>query len=414
MKQISLKLSGIILLFSFIINLSAETDKYRLIYNDNPSTTITICWCQKSGNNPVVYYGKEDFGDDYEKYLLNHKPDRVEDFKELNHNFARIDSLEPNTIYYFVIKDDNSISKRFWFKTIPDDENVRLSIIAGGDSRTFREPRKLANKMVSKLQPHFVVFNGDFTTRGKIEEWKNWLDDWQLTINENGRIIPILIVQGNHETKEELYNIFDTPNEDIYYSLNFGGNLLHAIVLNTEIKMKGAQTKWLEKDLQTEQSKNSIWKFAAFHKPVRPHYSKKREGEDQYKFWVPLFYKYGVKLVVVGDTHMCSRTWSISPDKDGEAGFVRDDEKGTIYIGEGTWGAPVRASDDMKSWTRDCDAIQQFKWIFVSKEEIEIRVVKYQNVEEVGTLSIDDMFSFPENIDIWSPENGAVITITNE
>ena len=413
MKKKSLKLLGIFVFILIILNSKAETDKYRLIYNNDPSTSITIAWCQKSGNKAIVYFGEKDLSQRFNIYPFSQKTIKTVEYKKLKHCFATLKNLKPDTKYYFVIRDTNSVSRRFCFKTIPKKSSARLSIIAGGDSRTYREPSQKANLMVSKLQPHFVMFNGDFTVHGNSQEWVDWLDDWQLTINKDGRIIPLVIIQGNHESSEDVYKIFCIPNKGIYYSLNFGGNLLHAIVLNTEIKIKGKQTKWLKQDLTSDDCKNSIWKIVSFHKPIRPHYSKKKEGKEQYKYWANLFYIFGVNLVIEGDTHICSRTWPIIPDKNGDEGFVRNDASGTIYIGEGTWGAPVRAADDTKAWTRDCAGIHQFKWIFVSHEKIEIRAVKYLNVDEVSSLTIDNQFQMPENIDIWTPENGAVIEINN-
>ncbi len=408
--MLKIKAIIIICIFFISINVNAKTDKYRLTYNNNPSTTISIGWVQQDGSNAKVYFSETDFGTDYEKYENSQKPTKINEYKGAKHCFVDLKDLKANTIYYFIIKDDNSTSKRFYFLTISDNPNERLSIIAGGDSRTYREPRQLANRLVAKLQPHFVIFDGDYTVRGSGEEWNNWLDDWQLTTSKDGRMIPILAVQGNHETSKDVFNVFNVPNKKIYFSLNFGGDLLHAIVLNTEIKIPGKQTDWLKKDLS--ENKSAIWTVASYHKPMRPHYTKKREGDAQYDNWaIPLF-ENGVKLVVEGDTHTCKSTWAVKPSQEegNDEGFVRD-ENGMVFIGEGTWGAPVRKSDDQKSWTRDTDAISQFKWIFVDKEKIEIRTVKYKNVEEVAELTIDKMFEIPEGIDLWNPKNGKLITI---
>ena len=40
-----------------------STARYRLVWNDDPTTTITIAWDQLRGENPVVYYGEKDFND---------------------------------------------------------------------------------------------------------------------------------------------------------------------------------------------------------------------------------------------------------------------------------------------------------------------------------------------------------------
>ena len=35
----------------------ATTDKYRLIWNSAPESSITVAWCQKDGENARVHYG---------------------------------------------------------------------------------------------------------------------------------------------------------------------------------------------------------------------------------------------------------------------------------------------------------------------------------------------------------------------
>ena len=94
--------------------------------------------------------------------------------------------------------------------------------------------------------------------------------------------------------------------------------------------------------------------------------------ETQYKNFVPLFEKYkNVRLCVENDSHTCKVTWPIvsSSGPLSDEGFERNDEKGIVYAGEGCWGAPLRAADDSKSWTRHAEGVNQFNWIFISKEK---------------------------------------------
>ena len=79
--------------------------------------------------------------------------------------FVQLKDLIPDTKYYFVIKYNDFISKRYWFETLPDHPNKKLSFISGGDSRNNRTTRKNANKLVAKLKPHAVFFGGDLTIR---------------------------------------------------------------------------------------------------------------------------------------------------------------------------------------------------------------------------------------------------------
>ena len=327
--------------------------------------------------------------------------------KKMNNTFVHLSNLTPNTKYYFVIKDKVGVSPRFWFKTASNNPSGRLSIVAGGDSRNNRLPRQRANTIVKKLRPDFVYFGGDMTDRGTNKQWKRWFRDWQLTIGDDGRMIPIVVARGNHESSnEQLEKLFGT-NPEVYYAMTFGGDLLRAYVLNTQSSIGGNQTQWLKEDLEKHQN-SVLWKFAIYHKPMRPIVRKKSEGTNQYKHWAPLFYKYRMNLVVESDSHAVKSTYPIKPDPSGEEGFVRDDKNGTVYVGEGCWGAPLRRANDGKSWTMSQGSFNQVKWIFVDQQQIEVRTVKVDNADKVATVNDKERFKMPNNIDLWNMKNGTV------
>ncbi len=401
-----------IFLFATSVQTHSKTGRYRLTLRDNPATSVVIGWEQLSGENPVVYYGDLDHNEDWEQYKWEEKPDRTVEYAEMETNFVRLNDLSPNTSYYFVIKDSEGISKRFWFRTAPIEPDSRLSFIAGGDSRNNPVPRRNANLLVSKLKPHAILFDGDMTVRGTPEQWQNWLDDWQYTISEDGRMYPVIVARGNHEPNNEMvYNLFDTPSKNIYYALTIGNDLLRVYTLNSEISIAGNQTEWLKKDLA--ENKNVRWRIAQYHKPMRPHTSRKKEGDMQYMNWAQLFYDEKVKLVVECDAHTVKTTWPIKPStKDNsDEGFVRDNRNGTVYVGEGCWGAPLRPNDDTKTWTRDSGVFNQFKWIFIDKKRIEVRTIKTDNADVVSSVPNDSLFVIPRNLDIWNPDNGSVVEI---
>ncbi|GAA4276210.1 fibronectin type III domain-containing protein [Aquimarina mytili] len=402
----------LLLLISVLaVNSYSSNGKYRLTIRDNPATSIVIGWDQTSGSNPVVYYGTTDFGTNYNNYPNSKAPDRTVSYKGMNNNFARLTGLTPNTAYFFVIRDSQGTSERFWFKTAPAD-NSRLSFIAGGDSRNNRRPRQNANRLVAKLKPHAVLFGGDMTNSDSNGEWRDWFNDWQLTIASDNRMFPVITARGNHEdSNNSIYHLFDVPSSSVYYAITFGNNLVRTYTLNTEISISGNQTTWLRNDLNA--STDVIWKMAQYHKPMRPHVSSKREGDSQYSNWAQLFYDKGVKLVVECDAHTVKTTWPVRPStgSGNDQGFIRDNQNGTVYVGEGCWGAPLRSNNDNKNWTRNSARFNQFKWIFVDENKIETRTIKVDNASQVGSVSNTNVFSIPNNLDIWNPSNGSVVTI---
>ncbi|MEM6829779.1 MAG: fibronectin type III domain-containing protein, partial [Bacteroidota bacterium] len=394
--------------------LFARTEKYRLTLRDNPATSIVIGWNQISGSNAVVYYGTTDYGTNWSSYPSSKSVSRSVTSKGMNNRFARLTGLAPNTAYYFVIRDNDGTSRRFWFKTAPNDPNARLSFIAGGDSRNNRTPRRNANLLVSKLKPHAVFFGGDMTDRSTNSQWQTWFDDWQLTISSDGRMYPVVATRGNHEgSNSDIVNLFDVPSSSVYYAITFGGGLIRTYTLNTEISISGSQTSWLSSDLSA--NRNVIWKMAQYHKPMRPHVSSKREGNSQYSNWANLFYTNDVKLVVECDAHTVKTTWPVRPSSGSgsDEGFIRDNQNGTVYVGEGCWGAPLRSNNDGKTWKRNSGRFNQFKWIFIDRNKIEVRTVRVDNASSVGQVSNSNPFTFPSNVDVWSPSNGSVVTIQN-
>lgn len=395
--------------FCFALGFS-NTDKYRIILIDNPSSTITISWNQISGTGQTVYYGTTDFGTNWASYPNSKTPDRATAFRGMNNQFARITGLAANTSYYFVVRDSQGTSQRFWFKTAPNDLS-RLSFIAGGDSRNNRTPRQNANRLVAKLKPNAVFFGGDMTDADSDAQWQEWFDDWQLTTASDGRMFPIVPTRGNHEGASTIYNLFDTPTTDSYYAMTFGNNLFRLYTLNSEISTTGNQSTWLSNDIAA--NNNVIWKSAQYHKPMRPHNAAKSEGTAVYNAWANIFYNNEVRLVIDSDSHCVKQTWPVKPSTEpgSSEGFIRDDNNGTVYLGEGCWGAPLRSADDNKPWTRNSGSFNQFNLIWVDQNKIEARAINVDNASTVGENTNDNPFNLPTNLNVWNPSNGNVVEI---
>jgi hypothetical protein len=406
----------LLLLFLTPLLLEATSGRYRCMWRTDPATSIVIGWDQISGDAPVIYYDVIDFGRQVTAYRKNQQPDRIIVAKGMNNHFVRLSNLQPNTVYYFVIKDSDGVSDRMSFKTAPATPNERLSIIAGGDSRNHREARRDANRLVSKLRPHMVVFDGDMTGGDTNQEWKDWFDDWQETMGSDGRLFPIIPARGNHESSNaSITELFDVSSNNVYYGLTFGGNLFRLYTLNSLIAPGGSQKIWLEGDLKANAGRVT-WKMAQYHQSIRPHTRRKGEKDELLLNWATLFHKYGVDLVMESDAHVVKTTYPIRPSREAgsDEGFIRDDENGTVYIGEGCWGAPLRDADDPKSWTRATGSFNQFKWIFVDQEKIEVRTIRTDGARSVAEVRDRDIFEPPVGLVIWNPPSGDVLTIRNK
>ena len=392
-------------------NLLAKVDYLRVMFNHNGSYQATIGWTQISGESPTIFV--HEFSAASPTIPAENKdwkqPTTSNTFKGITNHFLRLSRLKPATTYVFIIKDSEGISEIYNFNTVSNEASKPLSLIGGGDSRTRRKERQMGFKMVGKLSPDAILFDGDYTDIDNSEKWQLWFKDWTMTYEGfDNKIIPIIPARGNHErTNKDLVNFFDCPSAKNYYNVALGGNLVNIICLNTEIAFNGLQRQFLKQTLESHS--NFYWQIPQYHRSCRPHvaWKMKMKGVKQiYKYWVPLLEKYGVRVVLECDSHITKSTFPIvkSKSKTSEEGFERDDEDGIVYVGEGCWGAPLRTPDRIRSWSRHVDKIDSFKWFIIDQDKIEIRTVAYMNADSITRSRDDSRFSIPQNLNLW-PNN---------
>ncbi|MGE9270371.1 MAG: fibronectin type III domain-containing protein [Verrucomicrobiales bacterium] len=397
----------------------SATEQVRLVWLDDPTSTVTVAWTQLSGAAATVKYGEVDHGRSESLYPNEKTVDLARTYTRtgsITTQFAGLTDLQPDTNYYFVLVDESGTSERYWFRTAPA-EAQRFTFIVGGDSRNNRTPRQKANRMVAKLRPLFVAFTGDMINYDKAEEWDEWLSDWEQSTSADGRMYPLLPHRGNHEAlgNSTLIALFNLP-EGNYYALNFGGSLLRYYVLNSEAE-ESAQATWLQEDLDAA---GGMQKFthlmAGYHKPMRPHTTAKVEGSVEYSSWAQLFYDNRFDLVFESDSHVMKRTAPLRPDtgSDADEGFVTDFANGTVYTGEGCWGAPLRTTNDKKSWTLDAASFNGFDWVHVYPDYVELFTVQVDQEPISEALEEGDEFSLPAGIDLWHAEGGARLVVNRD
>ncbi len=424
-----------------------SVEKVRAMWNDDPATTMVIGWNQLEGVNPVLKWGPVDQGDDASAYPNSLSPYKENTVLDMHTYFAKFTGLTPDTYYYFVIKDSEGTSQRYYFLTAPDTQQPFTCII-GGDTKnsgTAYDAAQLSNQMVSKLRPLFVQFNGDYCSDDgtNANNWDAWLDNWSnQTTTEDGRLIPHIAVHGNHENGnyEVLNQLFDTPTTNgdpyDYYALTFADNLLKIFALNSELQNGDTwaaaferQNQWLASEL--EASGDVAFLVSGYHKPLRPHTSGKSENLGLIAAWADLFYDYGMDISTDADSHMVKYTFPLAPcddsDPDCFQSFKKDEENGIFFFGEGSWGAGPRVNDDDKPWTIYSGSFYQFKWLHVypaagdEPARIDIRTIVtgtlepglVDHVSNVEALTEANKYTaIPENINIWDvPFFGKVMKI---
>lgn len=435
----------LILLISFLycsIPLLAQPKWLRATYRDDPATTICLGW---SGAIGTIYYDTVDHGRNYTAYPNNQTVDRSTNHKGESHYFTRLNNLQPGTVYYMVIRyNANDSSDRYSFRTLSDDPNQPISFISGGDSRKrlsflgigdpncwedgCRETRQDLNTIVGRVRPDFVAFTGDYIrnfdipfTADSEDDWRDWMDDWMLSIGPDGRITPIIHALGNHEDAVDLDKLFDVPNTDIYYATNFGGNLFRFYTLNSETDActDVIQKNWFINDLQQNSmpSNTPYWKIVQYHQPMVPH-ANYTARTDLIECWAKEFKTYNVRLACESHAHVLKTTYPLVYDTSAAVSYnnlVRDDSLGAVFIGDGSWGAPPRSAyAPIPDVTQDVEQLSGFFFININQQRIQIKsVVPYpDSMVNVPQLLDDDQGTLlPTGVPLWRPANGSTCII---
>lgn len=399
--------------------LQAATTHHRLVWDSDPARNAIIGFSPDGESiDPYVRYG---YSTD-ENLWVSQTPNYSRLFNNgLLSYFVRLTNLKENAAVYYRVCDNSGCGERFWFKTAPVDLRPFVAI-AGGDSRTGWTNRRAGNSLIAKIRPLFIMHGGDFTNNNNIAEVTEFLEDWTLTFSEDKikgipykRIYPLIPTHGNHEDSnfKTLCRVFgvdfnndgDCTTADTYGAFNISP-LLRVYTLNSQYTGSGwsahasAMNSWLETDLY-ENGGDALWRFAQYHKPMFPHHAGKRDNLHLFSWWAKLFYDYSMNLVVESDTHINKVTRAVRP---GDNTFEVTTSGGTVYVGEGSWGAPARSANNPRPWTIDLASIQQFKVITVSKKNVEVRTAQLD--ETASTLSLTDRNKdatrLPDNVNWWS------------
>ena len=92
LNQLPLIIFSMLLMFSSACKKApdefASSDKYRLVWNTDPTTSITLAWDQWQNSDVEVYFGTKDWGRKYWKYTQKVAPAESNNKYEMNSQFA--------------------------------------------------------------------------------------------------------------------------------------------------------------------------------------------------------------------------------------------------------------------------------------------------------------------------------------
>ncbi len=334
------------LLFLFLLAAALYSNEnitalYLSWYGD-PTTTMTIQW-HSDLEEDLILYQKPD-GENATCIGTHHLfPD-----EDLFIHTAILENLEPDTEYSFQINEESDV---YTFRTAPALLTSPLRFIIGGDLYLSPKIFRQMSKNLPKLDPLFAVLGGDLAyalgrplamnlLTSPSRQWCNFLADWKDTlVAANNRLIPFLVVPGNHDITpdnyETFFSLFAFPKKELYRAIDFG-SYLSLILLDTGHfhPIDGRQTLWLKKALSSRHSASYL--FAIYHEGAYPsHYSYNgltcKKIRDN---WCPLFDKNQVQAAFEHHSHAYKKTYPL------KAGAI--DPKGTLYFGDGCWGTHPR------------------------------------------------------------------------
>lgn len=419
LKSILTLTVGATLCASLSVSTMAATKYHRLVWDSNPSTNAVIGFSPDgTSNSPYVSYGYST----NESQWSTQSVTRSDNFSSLTSHFVRLTNLNSNSDVFYRVCDQDGCGDRFWFKTAPTSASSSFVVVAGGDTRTGWTNRRQGNQLLAKIRPLFVMHGGDFTNANNVSEMTQFLQDWTLTYSSDSidgisykRIYPLVPTHGNHEDNnyKTLCEVFGVDfngdgqctSSDTYGAFNVSP-LLRVYTLNSQYKNSGwssyanTMNNWLSNDLN-QQGSSATWRVAQYHKPMFPHYTGKSENTILFNWWASDFYDYAMNLVVESDTHINKLTKAIVPNG---SGFSSTTNGGTVYVGEGSWGAPARSANDPKSWTIDLASIQQFKVLTVTPSSLDVRTAQFNGSPSTLTRSQrqNNSTALPSNVNWWS------------
>ncbi|MDG9670503.1 DNRLRE domain-containing protein [Hahella sp. CR1] len=429
-KPIIAVLAGLTLAATGSTALAAPT-QIRVVWDHDPAHEAIVAFSEGSGGSPYLLWGDSTDENSWENtaYQKNYTFDG-----SLRSYFVRLTNLQPGSNYYFRACDSKGCGERFWFTTASDNA-ADLTFIAGGDSRSNPTARRQGNRLVSKVRPQFVLFGGDLTDDNRASEVDEWLDNWTETYSNDvidgvdyKRVYPLVPTVGNHEDNDQTFicKVFGVDAnkdgscslDDTYFAFTIGGGQARFYTLNTEFRNSGyeaewrEQMDWLKADLASDGS-SVTWRMTQYHKPMFPRTTSKPSKYDKMYEWAQPFYAYKMNLSFESDSHLVKYTWPVVPDNDGYA----QASAGTLYVGEGSWGAPTRSADRYANWIIDQDSFAQLKIVQFSGDEVLVRTARFSGEGDVTALSKAqrdaDPLALPSGLNLWKPQSvGEIMTLT--
>ncbi len=318
-----------------------DPDQVAISFGDRPGNELVFTWrTSASVARSVVRIGPID----EESGIREVAGDSVvvETASVLNDPLIRrhrvaVGGLRPGQAYRYALGDGSASGWGPWqtIRTAPD-RNQPLRFLYLGDAQTgFERWGKLLDS-ARKQEPNldFVVLAGDIVDRGN--ERTNW-DHFFLRAAGLLDRVAVMPCVGNHEYLDvgpRLYRTsFELPRNgppgiepELCYAFEAGDAIFTVMDSNLAVWDADAakvQARWLDETLARTTAR---WKIAIFHHPVYPSHPW-RDMPALREYWVPVFDRHHVDLVLQGHDHSYQRTYPLRGHRPASG-----PDRGTIYL----------------------------------------------------------------------------------
>lgn len=347
-----------------------------LTWTREPSTTMTINWVDLYPKSTNTVFYREQGTTEWES---GEAKQLVVEPSSLQRRYLELTGLKPDTLYQFGIGNRLEKPTDGWtFRTMPAELTRPIRFVTGGDMMHTRAMLDDMSEEVAPLEPDFALFGGDLAYENGTAATRivDWLMSWrQLGMTKQRRLIPIVLVIGNHEVQggyngkipedaPYFYRLFTLPDDRAYYALDFG-SYLSLIVLDSghTNPIEGEQADWLAAALEKRAEQTFL--FPVYHFPA---YGTTKAPKDKLpidipraislrEHWTVLFDRFGVTAVFENDHHNFKRTYPLRAHQ-------RDDANGIRYLGDGAWGVRTRSVPDLsQAWYLEKAEPRNHMWI---------------------------------------------------
>eukprot|EP00343_Euplotes_focardii_P010305 CAMPEP_0205827756 /NCGR_PEP_ID=MMETSP0206-20130828/32968_1 /ASSEMBLY_ACC=CAM_ASM_000279 /TAXON_ID=36767 /ORGANISM="Euplotes focardii, Strain TN1" /LENGTH=277 /DNA_ID=CAMNT_0053128933 /DNA_START=1068 /DNA_END=1901 /DNA_ORIENTATION=+ len=227
------------------------------------------------------------------------------------------------------------------------------------------------------------------------------------TATNSTRIIPMLLAVGNHDmgaySYAGIHHVHDRHQPVMkhwfpqhttfgevppiserrpYFSHQFGDKLLiMSLDVGYDALMEGEQLDWM---IDVLENSNAKIKMAQFHGPIITSFKQTAAGDYVVqdvgqRIWVPVFDKYNMTLISENHSHVFMRSKLLKG--------MKEDSKGTLYIGEGSWGPKEIDPEVVNKEYFDKTIAAQSVWIVGVDDSNSIKLTAY---DEKNTI-IDEL-----------------------